>query len=288
MRRRAATVVVVVIASALTATPAFADPSCDTYMLIGARGTDEAPHAGESYENDQYVGTGILADRVFDTLQPIVSANGGTMARYGVRYAADMDLGGFATEIVNAEYNWSFDNEWDVGVAVGSADLVNKIESMYPVCPGTKYILVGYSQGADVVGEAIDELSLTLRSRIAATALFGDPRFNPNDTAANMEAIDPENYDWQSVVVSDVRAFIGDVEYSFSGGVLVHSMADPMTAGENSIVLTIEGSPGDGSLEILREFIQHGTVAFRVNDGDYNVVKLAASPTEAESYFPSP
>jgi len=296
-----------IAASFLVASPAHADPTCDTYLLIGARGTDEAPQGSDPYTQANWDGSGILANRVFTTLEPIVAANGGTMARYGVRYAADMDLGGFATEIVNAEYNWSFDNEWDAGVAVGSDDLVNKIESMYPVCPGTKYILVGYSQGADVIGEAIDELSLTHRSRIAATALFGDPRFNPNDTAANVGNYVDHNSGmfaarplWSTKLSSPVfsyclwldfacqsRQYIGEAIRSTKTD-LRDRLGRECALEPDSLRFAIEGSPGNGSIEVLREFIQHGTIAFRINNGDYNVIRLAATQTEAETYYPSP
>ncbi|MDQ2699645.1 MAG: hypothetical protein M3Y46_12705, partial [Actinomycetota bacterium] len=102
------------------------------------------------------------------------------------------------------------------------------------------------------------------------------------------EVITPESYNWEEATVSDVRAFIGDVEYVFSGDVLVYSIADPMTTDADSLRFAIEGSPGNGSIEVLREFIQHGTIAFRINNGDYNVIRLAATQTEAETYYPSP
>lgn len=41
----------------------------------------------------------------------------------------------------------------------------------------TKFVLAGYSQGAHVVGDALEKLSSSLRPRIAQVVLFADPRF---------------------------------------------------------------------------------------------------------------
>ncbi|MFT4029683.1 MAG: hypothetical protein QM675_07395 [Protaetiibacter sp.] len=97
-------VVGAIVASLLVATPAHADGGCDTYLLIGARGTDEAPRGSDPYDELNWDGSGILANRIFTNLEPVVVANGGTISRYGVRYAADMDLAGFATEVMNAAF----------------------------------------------------------------------------------------------------------------------------------------------------------------------------------------
>ncbi len=76
MKIRGAALVLIVASSLIVATPANADPLCDTYLLIGARGTSEPPQGSDTYEADPYAGTGILANRIYNTLQPIVVANG--------------------------------------------------------------------------------------------------------------------------------------------------------------------------------------------------------------------
>lgn len=64
-------------------------------------------------------------------------------------------------------------------VANGKEELVGFLKQRIAECPTQKIILGGYSQGAQVVGEALWGLSPTERARINYAALFGDPKFNP-------------------------------------------------------------------------------------------------------------
>ena len=44
------------------------------------------------------------------------------------------------------------------------------------MCPGETFVVSGYSQGAQVVGEALFALDRATRDRIAFVALFSDPK----------------------------------------------------------------------------------------------------------------
>lgn len=63
----------------------------------------------------------------------------------------------------------------------GRRSLKAKVAAYVKNCPKTRIILLGYSQGAHVVGDAIvADLSKATRKHISAVGLFGDPRFNPD------------------------------------------------------------------------------------------------------------
>lgn len=77
----------------------------------------------------------------------------------------------------------------------GKAALRQVISSEARVCPKVKLVLVGYSQGAQVVADVYQrDLSPSQRSRIASVVVFGDPYFNPADTKPDVGSYDPTRY----------------------------------------------------------------------------------------------
>jgi cutinase len=73
--------------------------------------------------------------------------------------------------------------------AQGNADLVNHVRSQAASCPNQRFVLVGYSQGANVVDNSIGissagavvgspivaTIPAALEPRVAAVLLFGNP-----------------------------------------------------------------------------------------------------------------
>jgi len=59
--------------------------------------------------------------------------------------------------------------------AQGAADVVKHLTAQSAACPQQKYVLVGYSQGADVQHEASKTIPKTLYPRIVGVVMFGDP-----------------------------------------------------------------------------------------------------------------
>lgn len=77
----------------------------------------------------------------------------------------------------------------------GKAALQQVLTTEARVCPKVKLVLVGYSQGAQVVADVYQrDLSPSQRSRIAGVVLFGDPYFNPADTKPDVGSFDPTRY----------------------------------------------------------------------------------------------
>ncbi|CAG7996436.1 unnamed protein product [Penicillium salamii] len=62
------------------------------------------------------------------------------------------------------------------GDATGSTEMARQIESVKSQCPKTKLIASGYSQGCQIVHNAISELQATTASWISSALLFGDPK----------------------------------------------------------------------------------------------------------------
>ncbi|MFD9390067.1 cutinase family protein [Streptomyces sp. NPDC060000] len=108
----------------------------------------------------------IVGDPVLSALQKKLT--GRNLSRYAVNYPADLSL---------------------TSAAQGNADLVNHIRTQAAACPSQRFILVGYSQGANVVDNSIGissagavvgspivaTLPAAVEPRVAAVLLFGNP-----------------------------------------------------------------------------------------------------------------
>ena len=104
----------------LSAPPAMA-AACSDVELVAARGTFEPGTLGF-----------IVGDPVYSALQK--KAAGKNISSYKVNYPADLS---------------------PTSAAQGNLDLVNHVKSQAAACPNQKFVLVGYSQGANVVDNSI-------------------------------------------------------------------------------------------------------------------------------------
>ncbi|MFB7723434.1 cutinase family protein [Nocardia sp. NPDC056100] len=139
-----------VVASVFFPLPRAHADGCSDVDVVVARGTGEPGWLGDVVGNQLY---GLLQDRL-----------PASTTAYPVAYPAD----------------YSFN------VGAGTADLVGHMASQAASCPGQRFVLVGYSQGAAVVHAALGTGAMTgypgrvqlpayLGDRIAAVLLFGDP-----------------------------------------------------------------------------------------------------------------
>ncbi|MGI5430647.1 cutinase family protein [Streptomyces sp. CA-179760] len=138
----------------LSAPPASA-AACSDVELVSARGTFEPGTLGF-----------IVGDPVLSALQK--KAAGKSVAGYKVNYPADLS---------------------PTSAAQGNLDLVNHVKSQAAACPNQKFVLVGYSQGANVVDNSIGissagavvgspivaTLPAAVEPKVAAVLLFGNP-----------------------------------------------------------------------------------------------------------------
>jgi cutinase len=138
-----------------TATAPTAAAACTDIEVVAARGTFEPGTLGF-----------IVGDPVYSALQRKIT--GKTLSSYKVNYPADLSL---------------------TSAAQGNADLVNHVRSQAASCPNQRFILVGYSQGANVVDNSIGissagavvgspivaTLPAAIEPKVAAVLLFGNP-----------------------------------------------------------------------------------------------------------------
>ncbi|MDQ0579350.1 cutinase family protein [Streptomyces rishiriensis] len=141
----------IVTLSAPTASAA----ACADIDVVAARGTFEPGTLGL-----------IVGDPVLSALQRELA--GKSLSSYAVNYPADLSL---------------------TSAAQGNADLVNHVRTQAASCPNQRYILVGYSQGANVVDNSIGissagavvgspivaTLPAAVEPKVAAVLLFGNP-----------------------------------------------------------------------------------------------------------------
>ncbi|MFF5306986.1 cutinase family protein [Streptomyces sp. NPDC013161] len=135
--------------------PSATAATCPDLDVVAARGTVEPGTLGL-----------IVGDPVFSALQKKIT--GKTLSSYAVNYPADLSL---------------------TSAATGNADVVNHVNAQAAACPNQRFILVGYSQGANVVDNSIGissdgavvgspivaTIPAALAPRVAAVLLFGNP-----------------------------------------------------------------------------------------------------------------
>ncbi|MDN5794277.1 MAG: cutinase family protein [Intrasporangium sp.] len=66
----------------------------------------------------------------------------------------------------------------------GRAALKAKINTYIASCPSTKIALLGYSQGAHIVGDVVVGMSAGRRGHLQGVGLIGDPMMNPRLTGS--------------------------------------------------------------------------------------------------------
>lgn len=123
--------------------------ACSDVEVVFARGTGELPGLG-------IVGTPLVS---------AIKANlpGKSVGSYGVNYAADYA---------------------QLSAGAGATDMSNRIRSVAASCPGTSFVIGGYSQGASVTDIAIGiptplgrggTIPADLAPRVKAVVVYGNP-----------------------------------------------------------------------------------------------------------------
>lgn len=139
------------VATALPAQASPASAGCADVEVIGVRGTFERP------------GLGYLLHPLATHIQ-IASAR--SVSLHALVYPASLPY---------------YDS-----VGTGIKALQARLRSQAAACPAQRFVILGYSQGAHVIGSSLDRRSTRLpasvQSRIVAVELFGDPTFRAEES----------------------------------------------------------------------------------------------------------
>lgn len=96
-------------------------------------------------------------------------------------------------EVSRVDLNYPADTEVLAGATGGARTLIDTLNVQAAACPEQRFVLLGYSQGALIVGDAlgapdtrlvgtkVGELTAEAAERIIAVVLYGNPRFVGSD-----------------------------------------------------------------------------------------------------------
>ncbi|MFI5954651.1 cutinase family protein [Cryptosporangium sp. NPDC051539] len=107
----------------------------------------------------------------------------GTATYGGARYPAvgvGVDSSDAFENLLDAGSFWTGNEggRYRASVAAGATELRAYVTGRLAACPDERVVLSGYSQGAQVVGDALAPLARAVRDRIAYVGLFGDPKLS--------------------------------------------------------------------------------------------------------------
>lgn len=145
---------------------------CTPFTFVSVRGSGqntETTGYGESLGN-----RGLT---VVNNVRELMNASVSFISSTGVSYPA--------TDLKTPLGWWSYKGSVETGVS----SLLYTLQAYSVQCPSTKFVLFGYSQGADVVGTAWPSIAPAVKEKIVRAVLFGDPKYNPSDSSASISGI---------------------------------------------------------------------------------------------------
>lgn len=145
--------------AATTAPSGTVDRTCADLVVIGARGSTQDP--------DLNGGVGTEVRVTLDRLVALVHRRSGASVHLEpIRYDASAPP--------------TLDTYQD-HVAEGARMMTSRLRSLARTCADSRFALIGFSQGAQVVHAAAADMSSSLARRVALVAMIADPRNNPHD-----------------------------------------------------------------------------------------------------------
>jgi Cutinase len=158
---------------------------CVRVYLIGSRGSGEEPAGADAYH-----GLGPEVYQFSARFATDLKAAGQSYAYLANPYPAVAISPGGA----NADgWMWNLAGvlstlplgDYDASAAVGVADILAAARHIISACPDTHILLAGFSQGAQVSGDAYQLLTPAERAHVLGVFLLSDPRRNAGDLAAD-------------------------------------------------------------------------------------------------------
>lgn len=139
--------------------PLLVDQTCADLVVVAARGSTQDP--------DRNLGVGTEVRVTIEELAHLLHRRSDTTVRVEpIRYDASKTA-------TLAQYQDR--------VANGSRMMARRLQRLERRCPDSRFALVGFSQGAQVVHATAADLPAKLAKRVALVAMIADPRQNPTD-----------------------------------------------------------------------------------------------------------
>jgi cutinase len=138
--------------------PSVGQPAgCSDVLIIGVRGSGQT-------------GYGLQVGGTVDALVDAIASSGRSVSDVALEYPAISVSDSFGLVLLNGEYDASVRSGVDALRVALAAETVN--------CRRTDIVLIGYSQGAQVIKQALS--GSVPRIRIAAVVLLADPTRDPS------------------------------------------------------------------------------------------------------------
>lgn len=205
---------------AVGTTPAQA--ACSDIDVVFARGTGETP------------GLGVLGRPLVSGLQSQLS--GYSVSSYAVDYAA---------------------NSSQTSAGPGATDMSSHVSAVAASCPGTRFVIGGYSQGATVTDIAIGirtgvttgtPIPANLSGRVAAVVVFGNPLGASGRTIAAASTVyGPKSRDYCNVSDSICGRQGSNPAGEGSGGHLSYSSNGSVTQAAQFAAGLVRAGGGSGT-----------------------------------------
>ena len=151
--------------------------SCKKYHVVFARGSGQELN-GPDYQSFKSAFLKYFPDAEYYEL--------GTEKQAGFQYPA-VSIANFNT-LLGAKISAGKTFTYGKSVKQGIGELENYIKNVSLTCPGTKFILGGYSQGAQVISTTLPKIDA---SKIAYAATFGDPKLYLPEGKAKVSGVPP-------------------------------------------------------------------------------------------------
>ncbi|WP_159085911.1 cutinase family protein [Aeromicrobium chenweiae] len=142
--------------------PLLVDDRCADLVVVAARGSTQDP--------DRNLGVGTEVRMTVHELARRLHRRSDTTVRVEpIRYDATKT---------------STLADYQEHVAEGARMMTSRLRGLVRRCPDSRFALVGFSQGAQVVHTAVADVPAALADRVALVAMIADPRHNPDDDIA--------------------------------------------------------------------------------------------------------
>ncbi|MEO7905321.1 MAG: cutinase family protein [Candidatus Saccharimonadales bacterium] len=174
------------------------DSSCSDVNVIFARGSGQDLQGTEAKRFISQVKSRLGKGAVTGNFYELGTEKYGD-SQYEAVTVRDWHKNG---NIIGAKISSGYANDYGKSVDSGVVELQNYLIQRTEKCPNEKVILGGYSQGAQVVGQALPSLLPNQLSKIEFVALFGDPKlYLPEGEGMLPDACRGKNHsDWRRII----------------------------------------------------------------------------------------